>query len=84
MSKLKDKRTRGLTVEVYGDDVNRALRTWSKKVQDHGILKEIKDRMSYETPSVKKKRLRKESRKRWEKTVEGFITAGLWHRDKKY
>lgn len=75
---------RGLTVEVRGDDFNRALRTWSKKVQDSGILKEIKDRMSYEPPCVAKQRLKKQARKRWEKQVEEMISSGYWHKDKKY
>lgn len=78
------KKYRGLTVEVRNDDVGRALRLWSKKVQDTGLLKELKDRMSYEPPAVRKQRLKKESRKRWEKTVEELIDLGLWHRDRKY
>lgn len=84
MSKIRDKKIRGLSVEVYGDDVGRALRTWSKKVQDTGLLKEVKDRMTYEPPSVKRQRVKKEARKRWEKTVEGFISVGLWHKDRNY
>lgn len=54
MSKNSNNRTRrGLSVEVRHDDFNRALRTWSKKVQESGLIKEIKDRMSYEPPAVK-------------------------------
>jgi len=78
------KRHKGLTVEVRGDDFGRALRTWSKKVQDTGILKEVKDRMSYEPPAVKRQRLKKQARKRWERTVEEMISAGMWHKDKRY
>ena len=84
-NKNKDsKRHRGITVEVRGDDFGRALRTWSKKVQDTGLLKEVKERMSYEPPAVRKQRLKKQARKRWERTVEEMIDAGAWHKDKKY
>ena len=78
------KKHRGLTVEVRGEDFGRALRTWSKKVQDTGLLKEVKERMSYEPPAVKKQRLKKQARKRWERTVEEMIDSGQWHKDKNY
>ncbi len=42
---------RGLTVEVRGDDFTRALRMFTKKVQDAGILNEVKERMAYEKPA---------------------------------
>lgn len=75
---------RGLTVEVRGDDFGRALRTFSKKVQDTGMLKEVKDRMSYEKPAVLRQRMKKQARKRWERSVEEMITSGHWHKDKNY
>lgn len=78
------RKPRGMTVEVRNDDFSRALRTFSKKVQDSGLLKEVKDRMSYEPPAVEKQRLKKAARKRWEKTVEELIEAGRWHKDKAY
>lgn len=84
-NKYRDgRRTRGLTVEVRNDDFGRALRTWSKKVQDSGMLKIVKDNMSYEKPAVEKQRMKKQARKRWERTVEEMIEAGSWHKDKKY
>jgi small subunit ribosomal protein S21 len=83
-NKFRDKKIPGLAVEVRNDDVTRALRTWSKKVQDSGLLKEIKDRMEYEPPTTKRKRLKKEARKRWEKTVEELIVLGHWHKDRAY
>lgn len=78
------KRTRGMTVEVRNDDFGRALRTFSKKVQDSGLLKEVKERMSYEKPAVERQRLKKQARKRWERTVEEMIATGMWHKDKNY
>lgn len=75
---------RGISVEVRNDDFGRALRTWSKKVQDTGLLKDIKDRMAYEKPAVRKQRMKKQARKRWERTVEEMIDNGSWHKDKNY
>lgn len=80
----RDKNYRGLTVEVRNDDVAKALRTWSKKVQDSGLLKEVKDRMTYEPPSIRKKRIKKQARKRWERLVENMIELGHWHKDRRY
>lgn len=78
------KKPQGISVEVRNDDFNRALRTWSKKVQDTGLLKEVKDRMAYEKPAVAKQRMKKQARKRWERSVEEMIESGKWHKDKKY
>lgn len=74
---------RGMTVEVR-EDFGRALRTFSKKVQDSGLLKDVKERMSYESPSERKQRMKKQARKRWEREVESMIESGHWHKDKNY
>lgn len=84
-SRTRDQRRhRGLTVEVKNDDVGRALRFWSKKVQETGLLKELRDRMAYEKPTIERKRKKQQARKRWEREVEEMIDLGLWHRDKNY
>ena len=84
-NKYRDsKRHRGITVEVRNDDFGRALRTWSKKVQDSGLLQEVKERMSFEKPAVARQRIKKQARKRWERKVEEMIELGAWHKDKKY
>lgn len=84
-NKYKDgKSHRGVVVEVRNDDVGRALRTWSKKVQDSGLLKIVKEKMSYEKPAVERQRLRKQARKRWERQVEEMILSGHWHKEKNY
>ena len=83
MTRKDIKYNKGLTVEVR-DDFNRALRTFSKKVQDSGILKEVKERSEYEKPSIRRQRMIKQARKRWEMQVEDLIDKGRWHPDKKY
>ena len=62
----------GLKVTVQGDDERsfiRALRTFNKKVQDSGLLREIRAREFYEKPSIVRKRnkdiaVKRESRRR--------------------
>ena len=78
------RRTRGLTVEVRNDDFGRALRTFSKKVQDLGTMQIVKEKMSYEKPAVLKQRMKKQARKRWERKVEEMITNGHWQKDRPY
>jgi small subunit ribosomal protein S21 len=63
----------GLAVRNIGDgprDFDRALRTWSKKVQDSGLLRDLKERECYEKPSVIRKRAKAVATKRWQRLVE--------------
>lgn len=84
-NKYRDtKKHRGMVVEVRNDDFGRALRTFSKKVQESGLLQCIKEKLDYEKPAVLKQRMKKQARKRWERTVEEMITSGHWLKDKKY
>ena len=79
-----NKKHRGTAVEVRNDELGRALRTFSKKIQDSGLLQIVKEKMSYEKPAVLKQRMKKQARKRWERQVEDMITNGHWLKDKKY
>jgi ribosomal protein S21 len=59
----------GLSV-VVDRDFNKALRLFTNKVQESGILKEVRDRMHFEPESEKKKVRKKMARKRWLKSLE--------------
>lgn len=61
---------RGLSVEVRNDDVNKALRMFKKKVQESGILQELKEREFYEKPTTKRKRAKAAAKSRWKKQLE--------------
>ena len=37
----------GLTVEVRNNDINKALRKFKKKVQEDGLLQEVRERQFY-------------------------------------
>lgn len=61
---------KGLRVEVRNDDVEKALRKLKKRVQDVGLLLDIKARESYEKPTVERKRKKNLARRRWLKQLE--------------
>lgn len=56
----------GLSVSV-GNNFEKALRIFKKKVTTDGILRDVKDRQQYEKPSVKGRRRRAEAKRRWVK-----------------
>ena len=56
---------RGLTVEVRNGDFNFALRKFKKKVQEDGILQELRERQHYVKPSEVRKKAKAAGRARW-------------------
>ena len=50
-----------ITVEVRKGNVEQAMRVLKRKVQKEGIVKELRERQSYEKPSEKKRRKTKEN-----------------------
>jgi len=54
----------GLSVRVDGDNIEKALRIFKKKVMNDGILKELKKKQFYEKPSEKRRRRKAEARRR--------------------
>jgi small subunit ribosomal protein S21 len=56
---------RGLSVEVRNGDVNYALRKFKKKIQESGILQELRQREFYEKPSETRKKAKAAGRARW-------------------
>ena len=58
-------RLKGLIVEVRNNDVNYALRKFKKKVQEDGILQEVRNREYYEKPSLIRKKAKAAARARW-------------------
>ncbi|MCX5720267.1 MAG: 30S ribosomal protein S21 [Nitrospirae bacterium] len=58
-----------MDIKVYGNDIERALKTLKRELQKEGLLKEIKQRSFYEKPSEKEKRKQKEARKKRMKSL---------------
>jgi small subunit ribosomal protein S21 len=67
LSRHEKNSTQGLRVEVRNDDVGKALRLFKKKVQESGILQELKEKEFYEKPTTKRKRAKAAAKARWRK-----------------
>lgn len=59
----------GLFVDVHEGQFEKAFRKFKKKVQDSGLLEEIRERMEYEKPCIGRKKAKNQARKRWLKKV---------------
>lgn len=59
----------GSKVEVRNNDFNRAFRRFKKKIQDDGILQELRERQHFEKPSIKRKKAKAAARSRWLKKL---------------
>jgi len=59
----------GLTVEVRNGDFNKALRIFKKKVQQEGVIQEIRERQHYVKPSEKRAKAKAAGRARWLKKL---------------
>ena len=60
---------RPLEVKVQNDQIESAIKSLKRQLIKDGILKELKNRRSYEKPSVKKKRKQREARRRRQKAA---------------
>lgn len=60
---------KGLHVEVRNGDFNYALRKFKKKVQEAGILQELREREYYTKPSERRKKAKAAARSRWIKKL---------------
>lgn len=66
----KDRQIRGSTVYVKdGEPVEKALRRFKKKIQDSGLLQELRDREFYEKPTTTRKRKKSAAVNRWKKEL---------------
>jgi small subunit ribosomal protein S21 len=68
MNKNKD-RVRGTKVIVGDLPINVALRKFKQKVDDSGLLEEVKARMFYEKPTTVRKRKAGAAKARWNKKL---------------
>lgn len=68
-NKKQEQIVKGLAVEVRNNDVNFALRKFKKKVQEDGVLQEVRRREFYEKPSETRKKAKAAGRARWLKKL---------------
>lgn len=59
----------GNSVLVKDGNVEKALRKFKKKVQESGLLDELRARQTYEKPTTERKRKKGAARARWRKQL---------------
>ena len=55
----------GLSVNVIDGNIEKAIRRLKRKVENAGVLKDLRERQHYTKPSEKRKLAKKAARKRW-------------------
>ena len=60
---------RGRKVEVGEMPINLALKKFKQRVDDSGVLEEVKKRMTFEKPTIERKRRKAAARARWQKKL---------------
>lgn len=64
---------KGSTVYVRNDNVEQAMRKFKKKIQDSGLLLDLRAREAYEKPTTKKKRKAAAAKNRWQKKLQSQL-----------
>lgn len=62
--------TNPIRVTVQDGKFEKAMRLFKKKVDDSGLLKELRDREQYTKPTIDRKLKRNAAKKRWQKKLE--------------
>ena len=57
------------SVTVKDGNVEKALRKFKKKIQEQGLLIELKERETYEKPTTRRKRKKSIAKNRWQKQL---------------
>lgn len=63
-------KSRARSVLVQDNNVEKALRKFKKKVQNSGILNDLREREFYVKPTTERKLKRSAARNRWRKQLE--------------
>ena len=61
---------KGSTVYVKNDNVEQAMRRFKKKIQDSGLLLDMRAREHYEKPTWERKRKAAAAKNRWKKKLQ--------------
>ena len=59
----------GSTVYVKNDNVEQAIRKLKKRLQDNGMMQELRDREFYEKPTAARKKKAAAAKQRWRKKL---------------
>lgn len=69
MNKHFNPMVQGATVHVVDGKFEQALRKFKNKVQDSGLLLELREREGFTKPTAKRKKAAAQAKKRWQKKV---------------
>lgn len=58
---------KGRKIQVNDNNVEKALRKLKKKVTDSGLLQEVRERMEYVKPTIRRKISKSQAVRRWKK-----------------
>ena len=61
---------KGNTVYVKNDNVEQAMRKFKKKIQDSGLVLDMRAREHYEKPTWERKRKAAAAKNRWKKKLQ--------------
>lgn len=61
---------KGRKVIVSDGNIEKALRKLKKKVTDSGVLQEVRERMEFVKPTIKRKSKKSKAKYRWQKYIE--------------
>ena len=62
-----------ITIQVRNGNVEQAMRVMKRKLMKDGIMKELRQRESYEKPSEKKRRKKKENIANYKKKMKKLM-----------
>ena len=66
----EERQLQGLKVEGRNNDMNKALRVLKKRLQNEGVLNELRERAFFRKKSERKRLAQSAGRRRWLKRVE--------------
>jgi small subunit ribosomal protein S21 len=68
MNKFNKSKGTGITVKEF-ENINQALRRFKRKVEDAGILDDLRSKEFYEKPTSVRKRKKGAAKSRWQKKL---------------
>ena len=67
----KERQYKGSSVTVKeGENITQALRRFKRKIEDNGLLEELRSREFYEKPTTARKRAKGAAKARWRKKLQ--------------
>lgn len=69
MNKFTNKPSGNAVSVRDGEDINRALKRFKKKVEESGILETLRKKEFYEKPTTERKRKKSAAKARWSKKL---------------